>query len=191
MQMCAWRKLLDVEQSINSRNLGEWLWTLTLVSAGSGVCFRALPSSIVFFYRTFFFWFFFVLVFLFVFFNDLDISWLWECVVTVVSEPWEVVSWEIFNYVALIGAHCGASFPPQPQQSILVSAVILLSYGERSWPRGMIFMQNSDQLWDPREIIPGPLPGSRGRPISSTPDEFCFLSFMYILSFFKKTLVLN
>lgn len=52
MQMCAWRKLLDVGPSINSRNLVELHVTLTLVPAYSGVCFRAPPSSVVFLYGT-------------------------------------------------------------------------------------------------------------------------------------------
>lgn len=34
MQMCAWRKLLDVEQSINSRNLVALHMTLTLTPPG-------------------------------------------------------------------------------------------------------------------------------------------------------------
>lgn len=51
MQMCAWRKLLDVGQSVNSGNLRELLVILTLVSAGSRLCFGALPSSVAFLYR--------------------------------------------------------------------------------------------------------------------------------------------
>lgn len=52
MQMCAWRKLLELRQSINSRNLVELHMTLTLASAGCRVYFKALPSSVVFLYGT-------------------------------------------------------------------------------------------------------------------------------------------
>lgn len=38
--MCAWRKLLDMGPTINSRNAAELHMPLTLVSAGCRSCFR-------------------------------------------------------------------------------------------------------------------------------------------------------
>ena len=114
--MCAWRKLLDVGPLINSRNLVDLRMTLPLIPAGSGVCFRAPPSPVVFLYRTCSCY--------------SEAPWLWECIVGAVREQWDAVSREMCNYVALTGAHGRASCPAWPQLSITASAVILPEEGK-------------------------------------------------------------
>lgn len=108
--------------SVNSRNLVGLHTTLPLVPAGSGVCCRAPPSSLVFLYGS---WFFF--------FGYSEARWLREwCVVGAVHEQWDTVSREICISVA----YGGASFPAWPQLSVTATAVILPGEGKvMAWER--------------------------------------------------------
>lgn len=153
MQMCAWRKPLDVGQSINSRNLEEWLISLTFVSAGSRVCWRALPSSIVFFYRMWLFSFFFLLTQRFPGFENVSsglymshrrlsprriwIMWLWRC--------------SLLGFISFSASAVHISFSSNSASTL-----------QRSRSRAVTFMQNSHCLWDLSEVIQGPFLGSGG-----------------------------
>lgn len=118
MQMCAWRKLLDVGPSINSRNLVDLHMTLTLVPAASAVLelllhlLSSFTGPDVFCYS--------------------EAHWLRECIIGAVHEQWDAVSREICHYVALTGAHGRPSFPAWPQLSITASAVIRRGKGQGS-----------------------------------------------------------
>lgn len=52
MQIYAWRKPLDVEQSINSRNLVALHTTLTLTPPSFRACFKVLSLPIAFLLKT-------------------------------------------------------------------------------------------------------------------------------------------
>ena len=178
MQMCAWRKPLDVGQSINSRNLEEWLISLTFVSAGSRVCWRALPSSIVFFYRM---WLFSIFFFFYWLKDSLALRMCHQDCIWAIGGclPGE------FELCGSEGAHCWASFPFQPQQSISASAVILQArckgQGPGQWLLCKILIASGiSQRW-----FRGHFWALEG--CSSTPDEFCFLSLMSMFSFTKTT----
>lgn len=159
MQMCAWRKLLDVGPSINSRSLVELHTTLTLVSAGCRVLELFLPPESSFTGCG-------------VFCNPeipcSDSASLVQCRNDVMLSPrWFVISghWQVLiaGLISYLASVIPISLSSNPA-----------SERERSWPGGRGGGSSSHaKFWSwpgSSGVTQGSLLRARRRPTSSTPD---------------------